>query len=347
MGLQCAALGAVSTSPLSQAASATPPATLKAAGARHGRQVGISATKVQLQDAALAQFVVDNFNLLTATGMKWDDVHPAPATYNFAEGDWNVSFAERNNMQVHGHNLCWNSPAASPAWFKTVLNRSNARDYLTSHIATVMKHYEGRVGSWDVVNEPVTSWSKRSDGLYPGIWLDLLGPEYIDIAFHAAAVADSKALRMLNVYRVEHDTPDNELTRTKVIALVKQLVARGVPIQAVGIESHLNAAEPMGKTSFIDFIKAIRGLGLEVLITELDVLETRATGTSLDWDQTVAKYYGDYIAETQSAANPRFIIFWSLQDGWNSGKRIQGLTWDHVKPRLSYQAALKALTQGS
>jgi endo-1,4-beta-xylanase len=346
IGLQCAALGALNASP---ALMAEPPSlmVLKAAASRRGCQVGIASSKASLQDPAVAQFVIQNFNLLTASGMKWDAIHPAPDTYNFAESDWNLSFAEKNGMGVHGHNLCWNSPAAYPVWFKSVLNQSNAREFLTSHIATLMKRYQGRVDSWDVVNEPVVPWSHRSDGLYPGTWLNLLGPEYIDIAFHAAALTDPKPLRILNIYRVEQDTPDDELTRTKVIALLKQMIARGVPIQAVGIESHLDASQPLGETSFTDFLKEIRGLGLEVVITELDVIENRTTVTSPDLDQTVAKYYGDYIAETQAAANPRFIIFWSVQDGWFNGKRVQGLTWGHVRPRLTYQASLLALQQGS
>jgi endo-1,4-beta-xylanase len=348
LGLQCAALGALNTSPMLMAGAETSSQmALKAAGSRRGCQIGVAADKASLQDAAVAQFVVDNFNLLTASGMKWDAIHPAPDTYNFTEGDWNVNFAEKNGMRVHGHNLCWNSPAAYPSWFKSVLNQSNARDFLTAHIATVMKHYQGRVDSWDVVNEPVVPWSHRSDGLYPGIWLGLLGPEYIDIAFHAAALADSKPLRILNIYQVEQDTPDDELTRAKVITLLKQLVARGVPIQAVGLESHLDAAQPIGKVSFIGFIEEIRTLGLEVVITELDVMEARTADTALDLDQTVAKYYGDYIAETLSAASPRFLVFWSLQDRWYNGKRIQGLTWDHLKTRPSYQASLVALEQHS
>lgn len=320
--------------------------TLKAAGASSGCQVGTAAPQVLLQDAFIAQFVVRNFNLLTASGLKWDAVHPQPDSYNFTEADWNINFAEKNGMRVHGHNLCWNSPA-NPPWFKSVLNRANARQFLTSHITTVMRRYQGRVDSWDVVNEPVVSWSRRSDGLYPGAWLDLLGPEYIDIAFHAAALADPKPLRILNIYDVEQGTPEDEVTRTRTITLLNQLVARGVPIQAVGLESHLDASQPLGQASFLEFIKEIRTLGLEVLITELDVLESRATGNSMDWDQTVAKYYGDYIDQMLSAAHPRSVIFWSIQDGWFRGKRIQGLTWDHLKPRLSYQAALLALQQKS
>jgi endo-1,4-beta-xylanase len=348
IGLQCAGLGLLNN-PLMLMAQAgpSPPTVLKEAGSRKGRQIGTAANKASLQDPAVAQFVIENFNLITASGMKWDSIHPAPDTYNFEESDWNLNFAEKNGMRVHGHNLCWNSPSAEPAWFKSALNQSNAKEFLTSHITTLTKRYRGRVDSWDVVNEPVVPWSHRSDGLYPGTWLNLLGPEYIDIAFHTAALTDPKPLRILNIYRVEQDTPDDELARTKVIALLKQLLSRGVPIQAVGIESHLDASQPMGKTSFIDFLKQIRGLGLEVVITELDVIENRSTRSSSDLDQTVAKYYADYIAETQAAVNPRFIIFWSVQDGWFNGKRVQGLTWGHVRPRLTYQASLLALQQGS
>jgi endo-1,4-beta-xylanase len=320
----------------------SPAMTLKEAGARRKCQVGTATGKASLQDPAIAQFVVSNFNLLTASGMKWDAIHPSPDTYNFTEADWNINFAEKNGMRVHGHNLCWNSPE-NPAWLKSSLNQSNVQQILTAHITTVMKRYQGRVDSWDVVNEPVVSWSKRSDGLYPGSWLGILGPQYIDIAFHAAAAADPKPLRILNIYNVEQGTPDNVLTRTRTLALLKQLVARRVPIQAVAFESHLDASQPLGQASFVEFVKEIRGLGLEVLVTELDVMENRAAGASVNLDHDVAKHYGDYLTEVMSSADPRFVIFWSVQDRWYAGKRIQGLTWDHLKARPAYQAALNAL----
>src|ERR1700722_20124903 len=97
IGLQCAALGALNTSPrLMGGAVPSSMTVLKAAGSRRGCQIGIAASKVSLQDPAVAQFVVENFNLLTASGMKWDTIHPAPDTYNFTESDWNVNFAEKN-----------------------------------------------------------------------------------------------------------------------------------------------------------------------------------------------------------------------------------------------------------
>jgi endo-1,4-beta-xylanase len=319
------------------------PGPLKSAVGAAGPQIGIASLKSWLEEPAFAQLVVKNFNLLAPSGMKWDRIHPGADTYSFEEADWVVNFATQHQMLVHGHNLCWNAPESNPAWLKQVLTKQNAKEYLVSHITTVMKRYEGRIDSWDVVNEPIVSWPGRSDGLYPGIWVDLLGPEYLDIAFHTAATTDPKALRVLNVHHVEQDIPDNDVTRTRVLGWLKRMVSRGVPVQAVGLESHLDASQPLLGKSFVQFVEGIKALGLEVLVTELDVKETRAEGTSLDWDKKVAQYYGDYLTEVLSAVTPRAVIFWSLKDRWERGKKIQGLFQDSLSPRMSYSAATKAL----
>jgi endo-1,4-beta-xylanase len=320
---------------------------MKAAGACFGGQIGIAANKASLQDPLFAQTVVRNFNLLTASGMKWDRIHPGADNYDFEEADWNIHFAEQNGMQVHGHNLCWNNPLAYPAWFKSALNHSNAEQILTEHISTVVKHYAGRIASWDVVNEPVVPWSKRADKLYPGIWLDLLGTRYIDIAFRAAAAADPKALLVLNIYRVEQGTDDDGKNRQDTLQLLKQLLARRVPVQAVGIESHLDASEPLARESVRKFVRDIRELHLQVLITELDVKENRDAGDSMAWDRGVAQYYGDYLSDVLYAAHPQCVIFWSLKDRWENGKRVQGLMQNNLSPRMSYAAAVQALWSAS
>lgn len=95
-----------------QEGAALPP--LKTAAARSGRQVGIAADKALLQNAALVEIVVRDFNLLTISGLKWNAVHPDPDSCDFSEADWNLRFAEQHRVRVHGHNLCWNSPANYP-----------------------------------------------------------------------------------------------------------------------------------------------------------------------------------------------------------------------------------------
>jgi endo-1,4-beta-xylanase len=319
---------------------------LKSIGARFGCPIGTATPSQMLRDPAIAQIVAKEFNLLTASGMKWVAIHPDQERYDFTEGDWNVQFAEEHGMQIHGHNLCWNNPAGNPAWLQKTLNPSNARDILSSHITTVMKRYRGRIASWDVVNEPVVSWPVKTGGLYPGIWLQALGPEYIDIAFHAAAAADPDALRIMNVHALEQDTPENELARTRVIEWLKQLLSRGVPIQAVGIESHLDTSQPLADTAMRKFVETIRNLGLRVLVTELDVKETRSSPNSRDWDTNVANYYADYLIEILSVGRPQAIIFWSLTDRWDGNRKVQGLLQSNLSARLSLSSVARALEKG-
>jgi len=292
--------------------------SLKALAARSGLKLGVQAGKASLQVPEFVQFVTENFSLLTpGNELKWPSLRPTAETYNFEVADWMIEFCQSHGLLVHGHNLCWNSPSANPAWFPSVLTRDNARHYLTDHITTVMKRYRGRIESWDIVNEPVVFWSKRPDGLYPGIWLNLIGAEYIDIAFHAAQAADPSSLRVLNCYYVEQDNPDFEKTRELTIALLQQLLKRGVPIQAIGIESHLDASAPIGGVSYIRFIEKVRDMGLQVLITELDVDDSQVPGDKRNRDRVVAQRYYDYLTEVVPAGNTNRVIFWTPSDRWN------------------------------
>jgi endo-1,4-beta-xylanase len=295
-----------------------PVVSLKPLATKAGLKLGIQAGKASLQVPEFVQFITENFSLLTpGNELKWTALHPAAETYSFDIADWMIDFCQSHGLLVHGHNLCWNSPSANPAWFSSVLTRDNARQYLTDHITTVMKRYRGRIESWDIVNEPVVAWSKRPDGLYPGIWLNLLGAEYIDIAFHAAQAADPGALRVLNCYYVEQNTPDFAKTRELTIALLHQLLKRGAPIQAVGIESHLDASAPPGGPSYLNFIARVRAMGLQVLITELDVDDTQIAGDKRNRDNVVAQRYYDYLTEAVPAGKMNRIIFWTPSDRWN------------------------------
>jgi endo-1,4-beta-xylanase len=292
--------------------------SLKALAAKSSLKFGVQAGKASLQVPEFAEFIIENFSLLTpGNELKWPSLRPTAETYNFEIADWMIDFCQSHGLLVHGHNLCWNSPSANPGWFPSVLTRDNARRYLTDHITTVMKRYRGRIESWDIVNEPVVFWSKRPDGLYPGIWLNLIGPEYIDIAFHAALAADPSSLRVLNCYYVEQDNPDFEKTRELTIVLLQQLLKRGVPIQAIGIESHLDASVPKGGPSYISFIEKVRGMGLQVLITELDVDDSRVLGDNRNRDNVVAQCYYDYLTEVVPAGKTNRVIFWTPSDRWN------------------------------
>ena len=107
--------------------------------------------------------------------------------------------------------------AALPKWFVPTVNLDNAERVLLSHISTVAGHYAGQMHSWDVVNEAIGVEDGRADGLKVTPWLIYLGPEYIDLAFHAAHQADPKAMLVYNENGLESENSAAEQKRRAVL----------------------------------------------------------------------------------------------------------------------------------
>ena len=297
--------------------------SLKDAGTPCGRRIGLWFDRWMVESPQLLSMILQNFNHATIGGLKWDFISKTPDAFDFRATDWQVEFCKQHGMTMHGHNLCWN--AAYPRWLPGALTAANAQQILTSHISTVMKRYKGSITSYDVVNEPIAAWQGRADGLYTGPWLTALGPDYIDIAFHAAFDADPSALRVLNTAHVEQNGKGDDLARSKTLDLVRGLVKRGVPIQAVGLESHLFATAGSGPDKNRDaFIAALRDLGLKILITELDVNDTQVGGSVAARDQAVAACYSDYLRSMLPVANPPWVTFFCYTDLKNWYELVKG-----------------------
>ncbi len=331
---------------------------MRALGARCGLQIGAQAMRPQLTDVNFRSFLVRNFSSLTAgIELKWHHLRPDPDTFNFGDSDWMVEFAGNNGLTFRGHNLCWN--VANPNWMGRVLTAANAERYLTQHISTVVGRYKGRIGSWDVVNEPQSVSSTRSDALTSGLWLDLLGPKYIDIAFHAAADADPGALRVLNIYQVELDGGRSAALRESTLQLVEGLLSRKVPIQAIGLQSHVSASLSMRSAGRNEFISKLRTMGMQIQITELDVNDTSLPASLPERDEAVANCYRDYLSDVIEASQTKSVTFWTPwdRDNWydsthgpyfdrHDGERHRpGLLAEDGSPKKALAAVTAALRQ--
>lgn len=214
------------------------------------------------QEPGYADIAGTRFDLLTPENeMKWDVVEPQRGGFDFRAPDAIVTFAVTHGQTVHGHTLAWHQQ--NPTWLTAGgFTRAELIDILTNHIATTVGRYRGVVSIWDVVNEAIgDDASVRSS-----IWTTGIGTDAFDIAFRAARTADPNAKLYINDYNIEAPSRKSDA----LYALVAGMVARGVPIDGVGFQTHrtLGSISAPGLRSQFDRYAA---LGLDVAITELDV----------------------------------------------------------------------------
>jgi endo-1,4-beta-xylanase len=281
------------------------------------------------------QLIKTQANILVAeNAMKWGALRPSPGVFDFTQADKLMRFAALAGQRVRGHNLCWHE--GNPAWLKTAATKDNARQLLTQHIQTVAGHFRGQLHSWDVVNEAIDPKDGLKDGLRKTIWLDLIGPDYLELAFRTAAAADSTTKLTYNDYGIELDTPDQTQKREQVLALLRRFKAQGVPIHAVGVQSHLSADGPQPGDGLVSFIREAKGMGLEAYVTELDVNTRKVAGGIAEQDAAVARVYRDYAALLLKELNVKALLTWGITDAhtWlNETKSAWALRPDGARQR--------------
>ena len=321
-----------------------PQDSLKAHAASAGLLVGCAAVPELLEFGGsmpaesqdpYTRTIIEQCNILVAeNAMKWSSMRPTATTYDFAPADKLFAFAAQYGQKMRGHNLCWHEQL--PAWFAATATRTNAQSLLIQHIQTVAGRYAGRVHSWDVVNEAVHPPDGRADGLRKTPWLDLIGPEYIELAFTTAAKADPTAKLTYNDYDFELDTPEQAAKRWEILLLVRRLRARNVPIHAIGLQSHLQAAGAQPGAGLVSFIREVAKMGLEVYVTELDVNTRALPGGPELQDAAVASVYQNYLDLVLAEPNVRAVLTWGITDAhtWlNTSKQPWALRPDGARQR--------------
>lgn len=225
----------------------------------------LSANAILERDHSTLNLVKREFNAVTAENvMKWELIHPKPNVYDFKAPDKLVDFAEQNNLFLVGHTLVWHHQR--PDWIFENRNGSKvSRETLLSrmedHINTVAGRYQNRIDAWDVVNEAL-----NDDGsLRESSWYKIIGEDYIEQAFIMAAKAAPKAKLYYNDYNLFEPAK-----REGAIKLIKNLQAKGIKIDGIGLQGHYGLYYP-DLNLLEDSIKAFAKLGIDIFISELDI----------------------------------------------------------------------------
>ena len=264
-------------------------------------------------DMSYRKAIVANCDIIVPEGeMKWPDVHPARNQFNFEKADTLVDFARQNNIEIRGHTLAWYG--GMPAWTNDIASRREAEGELVNHIETVVSRYRGDIPSWDVVNEPLVDWPEDANSLRPSIWTRQIGPDYIPIALRTAARVDPATRLVLNEYDVEYKGDRFAARRKALVELLRSLRDRDVPLHAVGLQSHLFGDRALDRDALQAFLRDVAALKLDVLITELDVIDYELPGDIGERDARVARIAGNYLETVCEVVRPRAILTWGLSD---------------------------------
>lgn len=223
--------------------------------------------------------IISQYNSITAeNAMKFGKLHPSEDVFRWNDADELVDFAKANGMRVHGHTLIWS--AKNPKWVDAYQGDKKAwKKLLKTHIQTVVKHFKGRVISWDVVNEAFEDNGK----LKKCVWLENIGPEYLELAFQYAHEADPKALLFFNDYGQEYGGRKMEA----IMKMVKDFKARKIPIHGLGLQMHVVVR--MSDAGLAKGINLAASTGLLVHVSELEISVRYKKPKVFQMDEELAK----------------------------------------------------------
>lgn len=320
--------------------------------------IGVAVRPTDLTKSEESSLILNEFNSITAeNAMKMGPIHPSENKFFWSDADAIVDFAVKHKIKVRGHNLCWH--AQTPSWmFVDLAGKQVSKEVLLqrlkTHIQTVVSRYKGKVYAWDVVNEAIAD---DSTFLRKTKWTDIIGDEFIEMAFRYAHEADPKAVLFYNDYNTEIPAK-----REKIYRLLKKLRDSGVPVHGVGLQAHWSVSTPT-REELEKSILMFAALGLQIQFTELDisVYSGRQGGQLVNGQQPpieapiftaemeqqqLEKYKMVFEVFRKYRKNITGVTFWNLSDRYSwldgRGKKNYPLLFDaNFKPKKAYWEVVK------
>lgn len=310
----------------------------------------------------MLDLIAQEFSAVTPeNALKWGPVHPSENEWRFQVPDQFVEFGMKNNMYIQGHVLVWHSQVPRNLFVddsEKQVSKEVLLKRMENHISTLVGRYKGRIDGWDVVNESITP-----EGYRKSKWFEIVGPEFMERAFHLAHEADPNARLLYNDYNM-----DNPKRRAFVVDLIEKYKRRGVPIHGIGMQCHLNLNTPDLK-AVEKSIEAFSETGMRVHITELDVdvlpydwKNTSDVSTNIKYNKKLNPYVDGLPKEIDDKLTKRYeeifklflkhrdkidrVTFWGTSDdhSWKNNFPVSGRTnypllfdRDH-KPKNAYFA---------
>ncbi|WP_027443670.1 endo-1,4-beta-xylanase [Erythrobacter cryptus] len=323
----------------------SPTGSLAAAAAAKGLRFGSTfawaspgADAGSFNNPNYAALLETDCNLLVPENeLKWEALRPSASTFNFARADEMVAYAEARRMKIRGHTLLWYVGERFPGWLRTYdfgpNPRLEAERLVRTHIETVIRHYGSRINDWDVVNEavnPSTGTIRTDNSLAQAVGGDT---SLLDLAFRTARTELPTAELLYNDYMDWGSTTH----RNGVLNLLRGFRDRNVPVDTLGIQSHIGFYSSGSAQSIVDaqvpamraFLDEVVALGYKLKITEFDVNDRQRAGSIAQRDADAAVLTRGWMDLLLSYRQLNEVLVWGMSDRYSwlqsfAGPRADG-----------------------
>jgi endo-1,4-beta-xylanase len=305
---------------------AAPPDSLDAIADARGLRFGSAVGMGQFPDPRYRSLIEAECGVLVPENeLKMQAIHPnGPDQFDFSKADILVDYATAYDLKIRGHNLIWHHPDWMPKWTETMdygaKPAERVAEILTRHVDTVCKRYAEKIYTWDVVNEAVDN---KTGVMRETAFSRAMGsPEAVlDLAFRAARAAVPHCELVYNDYMSWDATGHCG----GVLHLLEGFRKRGVPVDTLGLQSHLNAIPgtphfgfgPDQGKAWRGFLDAVTGMGYKLQITEFDVNDAAVPGDFTDRDAAVADLTKAYLDCTLSYPQVSVVMVWGMSDRYS------------------------------
>lgn len=189
----------------------------------------------------------------------WGTYEPAEGVLRKEQLMKCTEYLNGKNVRVKGHPLCWHTVCAD--WLMKYDNDEIMKRQL-DRIAREVGDFKGKITYWDVINETVIMpVFDKYDNAVTRLCNHFGRTELISKVFNAAREADPGAVLLINDFN----------TSEAYAAVIDECLEKGVPIDAIGIQSHQHQGY-WGADKLREVLARFERFGLPIHFTENTML---------------------------------------------------------------------------